>query len=200
MRDTVKIAIGIFVGLALCVGACCGGVLLFGATLPAPGEQMEQTMEEIFYPTPEPVVEEEISPLGTTCMVEGIEVSVTEYQERDFLSGGVDWEGKEIRREPPEGAKFISIHLVAKNVGEVNSRVPSRIDDFSLIYKGTAMEWSLEDEELKAHVVGWAYEIYPGVVCEDWNTYQVPKAADPGEMVVRLKSGEVRCTWGLGER
>lgn len=35
---------------------------------------------------------------------------------------------------------------------------------------------------------------------EIWIPYSVPKAADPGEMVIRLVWPGVRYTWGLGER
>lgn len=200
MRDTLKIGLGIVLGLALCAGLCCGGVLLFGAALPPSGEQMGQAIEEIFYPTPEPVEEEAISPLGTSCIVEGIKVSVTEYQERDFVSGGVDWEEKEIRFEPPQGAKFILIHLVVQNAGETAAEPPYS-DDFSLIYKNKAVDFAgVPLREEAGYHTSWSSEIFPGVVFETWHPYAVPKAADPGEMVVRFEWRGVRYTWGLGER
>jgi hypothetical protein len=75
-------------------------------------------------------------------------------------------------------------------------------EDFVLIYKGGAVgPGSILNPKAAGYptpLPGW--ETLPGVDFDFWLPFAVPKAADPGGMVIKFVWPGVRYYWGLGGR
>lgn len=188
MKDVAKIAVGAILGFG-CSAAICLGFLLTGAItygLTALFREEVVVIEEgilEFYPTATIAAEETLS-LGKSVTVDGVEVTVKNYE----LVGS--YEDKFPRRgQPQEGAKFLWLYIEAQNVGEVKTCLPHAMD-FRLWYEDDEIfkrvASPVDRETYHAGFFGQGC-VYPGVGREGWILYEIPMGAEPADILVRFR-------------
>lgn len=134
-------------------------------------------------------------PLGQTVVLDDIALTVVKFEERDTFPY---YYGNET---PPEGATFLFVYVEAKNVGEVARYTPH----ITLVYKGEIdstryFSGFIQEVPYVRYAPYDSYkEIYPSVTEEGWIYFEVPKAFDPSEAKIRIKSRESLKTaiWAL---
>ncbi len=170
MRDIVKIAIGIFLGLlfaglcALClfVTASLGGLSLLGDAI----ESLDISTPFYLFPTesPEPGHIRKCDDLGLRLM---------NYSESNECPGGFG--------SPAEGAKFIIASVVNKNFTDEVIHLPTI--DFQLNgYEsglGVGRDCLYNNEAFGNSCWQWGGKLYPGVSCDGWILFEVPVSFDP---------------------
>lgn len=128
-------------------------------------------------------------PLGQTVVLDDIAFTVTEYEERDTFTEPYYPYGNET---PPEGATFLFVYVKAKNLGEVARYTPY----ITLVYKGeicSTRHFSgfIQEVPYVRYVPYDSFKkIYPSVTEEGWIYFEVPKAFDPSEAKIRIRSRE----------
>lgn len=181
MKDSVKIGCGIVLGILVILALCVGGLMLMGVLAPEPEEVLEEMERELF-PTPSEAFapRDKALPLGEWATMEGVTVSVTDYE---FASS---YEEKYVgEAAPEEGARFLWIHVCAENVGEVEKGLPHAWF-FRLLYKGHEIH-GFAPALVKGRKTYNAESVYPGASREGWILYELPIAAEADEIVVRLE-------------
>jgi hypothetical protein len=202
MKDSLKIALGIVIGILALIGLaavclfCFAGFLLFNVpsrpTL-APVGIVPPVAPLTPGSTPAP------NELGQSVVYQDVKTTVIEYQ----FSGPYKGEyGSDVK--PPEKAKFFWLRIAAENTGELSVDLP-RAGNFVLIYKGT---------EIRSNYLAGLYNerpgytqysggrAYPGVRKEGWILFELPADARPEEIQVRFNASDtlrpVYFSWQLG--
>jgi hypothetical protein len=177
MKSVLKYALGICLGLILfCL---IGAVVIDGlfGLLFAPDAPY---IDELFDPYELDTSEEIIPPLaiGESAIHNGLVISVDAYEVLDEYA---DEYGR--ITEPPEGAKFVWVHISVKNVGEnaIDTPYGSR---FKLVYQGKRIIELYRDREGYPDYRWW--ELFPNVEKEGWLGYVVPAAAEAVDLYVNF--------------
>lgn len=200
MKDSFKIALGIFlavIGLGLC-GACAfflfsaGGLALIAA-VPTP------TAAPPIAPIPPktsetPLPSQTTQPPGGFIIHENMKLTLVEYEFSLGYQGLFDYTD-----EPPDGAKYLLVHLVAENISKNASFAPSE-SAFAVIHLGVQI-----DSDFASYPQGYADyeggEVFPGVSKEGWIRFTVPVGAPPADLTVTYKPfdlfGDTYYSWNL---
>lgn len=143
-------------------------------------------------PTLTPSPKAELS-LGESAILDDIEFTVVRFEESHEYEYGISNETV----YPAEGAKFLWVYVIAKNVGEVARKVPMSssigfISDIEMLYKG---------EKIFTHNMGGSasslkreiYDpgrspLYPDVTDEGWILFEVPEGIDLSQAKIRVDS------------
>lgn len=149
-------------------------------------------------PTPTPTPKTELS-LGESTVVDGISFTILGYEFTDSYSRCEYNRGETFY--PAEGAKFLWVHVKARNVGEVAQNTPSKYD-MGLLYKGTEIKCrstcGIWGELLERKTYHGNERIYPAVSEEGWILYEVPKGIiiSQAKICVDVEEGKTM-TWSL---
>ena len=150
--------------------------------------------------SPIPTPKTELS-LGESAIVDGISFTILEYEFEDSHRYEYEYNRSETVY-PAEGAKFLWVHVKAKNVGEVAQNTPSKYYDMDLLYKGTEIRCksthSVWGEPMERKMYHGNEKIYPTVSEEGWILYEVPKGIDifQTKICVEFEEGKTM-TWSL---
>lgn len=173
MRDSLKIALGIILGcagIAAVIGCGFLAVTLFlGGLVIPPRESELQT----------------VSPIGEIASFDEFEVVVDGYE----FSGEYETEFTS-NIEPPEGAKFVWIHIRVRNLGETAEYSLSQITDLKLAYLDEELTSKRGNREGYPDYAGGIFtgeKLYPGVELDGWLRFTVPVAAQEEDLEFVLK-------------
>ena len=127
---------------------------------------------------PTPPQKTELS-LGESAIVNNISFMVIEYE---FAGSYIDKYNQTVY--PPEGAKFLWVHVKAKNVDEVARDLPSSI---YLLYKDTHItSYSAYYRAGERERYGVYWDVYPNISKEGWDIYAVPEGIDISQAKIRV--------------
>jgi len=179
MKDSLKIGLGIVIGVlgvalcALCTSVAIGaGGLAFLDTFLPSSEQPILLVQASATLQPIP------QPIGSEMRHEDFAVTLLEYEFSGSYRGEYD-----VDEEPPEGAKFLWVHILVRNVGQNAGDSPSP-SDFSLIHLGEQIGRGFSLGKGPGYEQYDGGEIFPGVSREGWLRFTLPKAAEPRQIVV----------------
>jgi hypothetical protein len=200
MRDSLKIALGIIIGvigtLVLCI-LCSFLVVIQGSTLleliMSDTESVDDLLSAIKGTTT--VLPEEVIPpftIGESVIHNNYVVTVDAYEFLDEYAH--EYRGK---TEPPEGAKFAWVHISIKNVGEnaIDGPYASR---FKLVYRGERISSSWGGREGFPDYRGG--EVFPEVMNEGWLGYVVPITTEAVDLEIIFEpDASTDYIWKLGQ-
>lgn len=187
MKDSVKIALGIFLGIvALCACATClffalsaTGVTLLAA---APTSTLPQPVGPI--PARTPATSLTQSPpqqLGRSVVHNDLKITLNAHE----VSGSyVD--SYDMQESPVEGAKFLWISVTVENVGK-NAVYAPFASDFHVINEGEQTDSDFYFASRPGYEQYEGGEIFPGVSKSGWIRFTIPGAAQPNELIVVFK-------------
>jgi hypothetical protein len=194
MRDSLKIALGIILGvLGLAACAVCalfvlgmGGLFLISEpvayytpsdltptiarmlspTAASPPSLSTSTATEILAPTTTPIPPFAV---GESAQWDGLSLAIISHQVTHICPGG---DGK-----PAEGAKFIIIHVQARNTSTDVIEIPSFAFELNGYQSGlgAALPCRYNEESFGNACWQWSGKLYPGVSCEGWELFEVPE-------------------------
>lgn len=182
MKDSLKIGQGIIIGvlgLALCAFCAflalgAGGVAFLDALI-APGQGPVSPIQATRSPLP----------VGSEVTHEDFTVALVEYEFSAAYKDEYD-----IPETPPEGAKFLWIHIVVRNIGQ-NAAISPSSSDFSVVY----LREQIDVDFVFASRAGYdeydGGQLFPGVVREGWLRFTLPRAAEPSQLTVVFKPFQV---------
>jgi hypothetical protein len=140
-------------------------------------------------PTETPTPKTELS-LGESAILDDIEITVVRFEE----SHEYEYTFNETVY-PAEGAKFLWVYVIAKNVGEVAREVPDRSDDIEMLYKGEKIfthNMGGSASSLKRKIYDspgiFSDQIFPGVIEEGWILFEVPEGIELSQAKIRVES------------
>jgi len=178
VRDSLKIAIGIFIGI-VAAGACfacalialsAGGISLLSSSMPSIiAPDLPDECQGTIFPS-----SSDFPPVS--IIDENFEVRLIEYEISD--SYVIKSEGEEL---PPEGAKFLWLHIAFENIGSNAADAPSGAH-FSVLYQD---EYTYSDAYFDDT---WGFESYrggetfPGVSRQGWLRFAIPSSAEPEDI------------------
>jgi hypothetical protein len=144
-------------------------------------------------PTPETVTPKTELSLGESAILDDIEFTVVRFEENheyEYIFNKTVY--------PAEGAKFLWVWVIAKNVGEVAREVPdrtSRFGDIEMLYKGEKIfthNMGGSASSLKREIYDspgmFSDPLYPGVTEEGWILFEVPEGIDLSQAKIRVDS------------
>jgi hypothetical protein len=177
MRDSVKIGIGIIigvVGIVLC-GICALVTLgVVGVSYLGP-----------LIPTGQPsyLAQDTVSPqsIGTEFIYEEFSIKPIEYEFSGAYTNEYD-----LHLEPPEGAKFLWIYFIIENVGQSGAISPSNFS-FSLIYLGNQIDADVILSSRSGYKEYDSGELFPGITREGWIRFTLPIAAEADQITIIFK-------------
>ena len=200
MKDVLKIALGIFLGvLGLCAFAAClvfglgsAGVAFLTSSTPTP------TGPAGVVPARTP------SPTSTRLPAQNLGASV-QYKDLRVTLDAYEFSGpyrssSGLKEEPPEGAKFLWLHLIVENTGRnaVDTPLPS---DFHVIHEGKQIDADLFYFGRPGYDEFRPGEIFPNVTRSGWLRFTVPALAEADRLKVIFKPfslfSEIYYTWNL---
>lgn len=196
LKGGLKIGCGVAFGILIILTLCIGGLIAFGVLFaPEPkgmDEMIEETVREaLATPTRALIPKEKTLSLHESVVVDDIKVTISEYEVLALL--GED--------KPPEGARFLLIHVCAENVGKVAHVLPEQ-DRFILVYENAGMEycsfynlWAPEDHQ--PYLPTEFRPNYPGTSEEGWICYEIPIGSDPAAMQLHVRIGSQTRVWHL---
>jgi len=167
------IGCGIGVGLAIAITAVIVAVLVIL------GLAVKEAVEEERVATS--------LALGEPATIDGLQVIVDRYEMSDTAGGA-----------PPSGARFLLVHLTARNVGNVP------IDEYldrSIQYRGGEVGGSFPGGS-QYPMFDPLVRLFPGISSEGWLLFEVPIDLDLSEVSVAIKLGPFPpkvATWRLAE-
>jgi hypothetical protein len=124
--------------------------------------------------------------LGQPATIDGLQVVVDRYE---MSEAG--------RRAPAPGARFLLVHLTARNVGDVP------IDEFvdtSIEYRGVEVGGSYPGPQHP--MFDASVRLFPGMTSEGWTLFEVPVDLDLSEVTAVVKTAPFFrrvATWRLVE-
>ena len=140
-------------------------------------------------PTETPTPKTELS-LGESAILEDIEITVVRFEESHEYEYTFN---KTVY--PAEGAKFLWVYVIAKNVGEVAREVPDRSDGIEMLYKGEKIfthNMGGSASSLKRKIYDspgiFSDQIFPGVTEEGWILFEVPEGIALSQAKIRVES------------
>jgi len=159
--------------------------------------------------TPTPTPETELS-LGESAILDDIEFTVVRFEESHEYEYECEyWFNKTVFNEtvyPAEGAKFLWMYVIAKNVGEVAREVPDGTccgyGDIEMLYKGEKIFTIEYSSRLKRKIYDstgmFSDPLYPGVTDEGWILFEVPKGINISQAKICVDFEERKTmTWSL---
>ena len=191
MKDSLKIGLGIIIGV-LGSAACCIGAFLLVSTIilaPTPVVTPTEAFSATFTPTP-PTAIATPTPLhtGETWVADNLAITVLEHEVASCYTSEY---GSEIC--PPEGAAFLWVHLLRENRGSSSDLPIYSCFWVSLLYRGNELRPSWDGDY---HVGrpswsgGGCAQLYPGKRDEGWVCFEVPAGINLGEAILRVESYE----------
>ncbi|HJH25646.1 MAG TPA: hypothetical protein C5S37_02485 [Methanophagales archaeon] len=151
-------------------------------------------------PTPETVTQKTELSLGESAILDDIEFTVVRFEERHEY----EYEHESFFNEsiiinetvyPPEGAKFLWVYVIAKNVGEVAREVPDSLYDIKMLYKGEEIstQYLVGSEFTRKREIYdssgmFSDPLYPGVTDEGWILFEVPEGIDLSQAKIHVES------------
>ncbi len=81
------------------------------------------------------------------------------------------------KREPPVGAKFLWIHVLLKNIGQSERKLPAP-EHFSALYGETEFKPSYGHRKDYTDYTALKPIIYPGQQVDAWLRFELPAAAE----------------------
>lgn len=208
MKVSMKIALGFIGGcLTAFVLIFCGilaGVLKLakGPTssyvgpvpVLSPGSTLEAKLTSTY------AAGSELSSMPEQCVTsDGFEITIDKYEFSDSYEYDSWVEGGIVIHKPPEGAKFVSVHITVEHKGIHGADAPSNTD-FDMLYIGEKVEesWYERVGYQSYDDPDWSDKEYPGVVIKGWLHFEVPKAADAADLELRFYDyPEGPCSWRL---
>lgn len=152
----------------------------------------EEKPSEPSAPTKTPTQKTELS-LGESAILDDIVFTVVRFEESheyEYIFNKTVY--------PAEGAKFLWVWVIAKNVGEVAREVPdrtSRFGDIEMLYKGEKIfthNMGGSASSLKRKIYDspgmFSDPLYPGVIEEGWILFEVPEGIDLSQAKIRVDS------------
>ncbi len=195
MKDSLKIAIGIIVGVL----ALCGLATLCLFTL--------ALLVRIPTPTPAPVgivphetsIPSSTSPpspqkFGASVTYGNIRVTLISYE----FSGSYQ-DTNHFTQRPADGAQFLWVHVRAEDIGKNAETVPGNWA-FSLIYEDKQTDSSSIFSPRPGYATYSGGQVFPGVARDGWIRFEVPTQMDAKKSQIVFKpnlfSGEF-FAWSL---
>lgn len=202
MKDSIKIALGIFLGIAaLCA---CMSCFWFGLSFmmvellsvtPAPASSLSVGLvpARAQLRSPDGIDSQQF---GSSVIHGGIRIALNAYE----ISGSYVNDYYNMSESPPDGAKFLWILVAVENVGKNAARMPY-LGDFHVVYEGKQTEADFFFIPRPGYDPYESGEIFPGVSRSGWLRFTIPTAAQPGQLSVVLKPrfSEVYYTWLLAQ-
>lgn len=185
MKDSLKIGLGVMIGIfgVIACGACAfitfsaGGIALLASA--------------IYTPTPLPTtapIQPHIAPssvpplpgkLGSSITHNNLLITLSGYEFSGGYQHSFGFEDK-----PPEGAKFLWIHVIVENIDD-NSTYTPMFNEFAILYEQKQID---ADFYLSEDRVGYppypGGEIYPGATKDGWVRFTLPVSAEPPNILV----------------
>jgi hypothetical protein len=193
MKDSMKIGIGILIGF-VCVFLCtiCCFLLFSAGGLAFIGTLLNSV------PTPSVSGGGSKSPLPVGSEVKYNEISVKLI---DFEFSGSYKSDYDMDENPPEGAKFLWIHINARNDGNNSTYSPS-LSEFTLTYQGKQINTDSYFSSRPGYNEFESGQIFPGISREGWLRFTVPNAAQANQIIVIYKPtqlfSDTYYSWKLG--
>jgi hypothetical protein len=191
MRDSLKIGLGIIIGvlgLALC-GLCVILIITLGGVSFLDSLSSFEESPSLAQETPTP------QPMGSEFFYEEFSVKFVEYEFSSTYAGEYN-----TNEEPPEGAKFLWVYFVIKNISQNAAYSPS-ISSFSIIYMGQQVDKDLFFIERPGYELYDSGELFPGISREGWVRFTLPGATEPDQIILIFKPvqlfGDGFCSWKL---
>jgi hypothetical protein len=192
MKNSMKIGIGIFLGfitISLCIFCCillviAGGIPFYDRVLniSTPSVVMVKT-------TKEPLQ------IGSAAIYDNITVKLLEYEFTGAYKTDYD-----ILQNPPEGSKYLWIHIYARNDGN-NSIVSITPYEFSLSYRSNQIDSQIIFMERPGYNRLDNSNLLPGISHEGWIRFTVPYTAEAKQIIVMFKPylefSEIYFSWKL---
>jgi len=208
MKDSLKIALGIIIGVLGSAACCIGAFFVITTVILAPTSIV--TPAEAFPATPSPISPVATAtptplPSGETWVVENLAISVLEHEVAGCYTSE---DGSE--RCPPDGAAYLWIHLYAEHIGDVFTLPVDASFTTTLFYRGEEQNNVLIYEPIqdKPHWPGYSdgsgnTEIYSGTRLEGWLVFLVPAGAGMRDVIVQLDNWrgqpDFKQGWSLSE-
>lgn len=178
MKDSLKIAIGIFLGV-IALGACvvclffglgAAGIGLLAAAAPTSSQAQSQST---------------INQIGSSIIHDDLKVTLNTYDISGSYVGQYD-----MQESPPQGAKFLWISITAENVGKVAAYAPAAYE-FHVIYAGQQTDHDFISWDRPGYDEYEGGEIFPGVTKLGWIRFTIPNAAQPNKINVIFKPSDL---------
>jgi hypothetical protein len=178
MKKSVKIGIGIFLGcfaITLCILCCIlvfsiGGIAYLGTSV-----NISTTPVDIEETTIEPL------PIGSEVNYYKQTVKLVEYE----FSGSYRTED-DIYQEPPEGTKYLWIHIIARNDENKPIFAPDP-GEFTLVYESKQINSEIIYLPRPGYNNLRMGQILPGQSTEGWLRFTVPNAAEANHIIVMFR-------------
>ena len=151
------------IGCGIGCGAAIAITLVVVAVLAILGVTVREALEE------EKV--DSFLPLGQPATIDGLQVVVDRYEMSDTAGGA-----------PAPGARFLLIHPVARNVGDIP------VDEFlnsSIEYRGVEVGGSYPGPQHP--MFDPLLRLFPGMASEGWTLFEVPVGLDLSEVTAVVK-------------
>ncbi len=197
MKDALKIALGVFLGvLAILACLACGFIILSvgGAAMlssyitPLPTAENFSTAIDLFAATPTPVVTPTpIVPIfiGEWAQWDGLSLSVKEYQTTQACPGNYG--------QPAAGAKFVIAQVTARNASTDVIDMPSLKIQLNSYESGlgASLDCRYDQEAFGNACWQWSGKLYPDVICEGWVLFEVPADMSLQNAIIRIQEQSI---------
>jgi|GEM_PF-2766284 len=203
MKDVLKIALGIILAvLGLVACALCalfifsmGGVALLSSSVdlhtPTKVRRLV-TSPPSLTPTPTPVKSDSYTPSpiptsvpllseGEWTQLQGLSLAVIHSEVMHTCPGGYG--------QPAEGAKFVIISVAVRNTSSDVVDLPSMDFELNGYQSGLGTSGDCRYDEKSFGNACWesAGKLYPDVMCEGWELFEVPEKLTLEDKVVGIK-------------
>jgi hypothetical protein len=178
MKKSPKIGFGILlvsVAIALCILCCLSVFIVGGIAYLSTSLNTSTTPIVLEETTKEPL------PIGSEVNYYKQTVKIDEYE----FSGSYITE-ENITQEPPEGSKYLWIHITARNDETKPISSPTLIE-FTLIYQSKEIDHEIIYLDRPGYNNLGRGEIMPGKTHEGWLQFTVPNAAEADQIIVMFK-------------
>lgn len=202
MKESVKIALGIFLGIvALCSCAFClfFGLSAMGITFiaVAPTSTPPQLRPAGLIPAQTPVetlIEAPSQQPGGSVIHEDLKITLNAYEISGSYVGNYD-----MQESPPDGANFLWINVTVENIGKNAVYAPYSVD-FHVIYEGEQTDVDIFFTSCPGYEQYEGGEIFPGVSKSGWLRFTIPAVAQPEQLTIVFKPelfSDIYYTWRL---
>jgi hypothetical protein len=178
MKKSVKIGIGIllgFIAVTLCILCCILVFIVGGIAYLGTSEKFSTTQVVLNETTKEPL------PIGSEVNYYNQTVKLVESEFTDSYKTEDD-----IYQKPPEGAKYLWIHIIAHNDENKPIFSPTQ-NEFTLIYQSKQIDSEIIYLARPGYNSLGMGQILPGKSHEGWLRFTVPNAAEANQIIVMFK-------------
>lgn len=117
------------------------------------------------------------APTGQVVVYDGLEVTMERFELTQEYTNEYG-----LTQPPPQGSRYLWVHVTLKDTTEQVRSLP-RTDRYSVLYHNTELKASYGHRQGYPDYTALEDKIYPGQPVDAWLRFEIPQAAEPGELV-----------------